>query len=62
MVFFSFAGQLVGQVYSLLPVIMGRKGVLFCWAEQAQLLGNLLGRNTEFEIQKGSGYQIRRYM
>ena len=53
MVFFSFAGQLVGQIYSLLPVIMGKKGVLFCWAEQAQLLDNLLGRNTEFEIQKG---------
>ena len=53
MVFLSSAGQLVGQIYSLLPEIMGRKGVLFCWAEQAQLLGNLLGRNTEFEIQKG---------
>ena len=53
MVFFSFAGQLVEQIYSLLTVIMGRKGVLFCWAEQAQLLGNLLSRNTEFEIHKG---------
>ena len=44
MVFLSFAGQLVGQIYSLLLVIMGRKGVYFagqsrlncwaiCWAE-----------------------------
>ena len=62
MVFFSFAGQLVEQIYSLLTVIMGRKGVLFCWAEQAQLLGNLLSRNTEFEIHKGREYQICKYM
>ena len=54
--FFNSAGQLVGQIYYFLPVIIGREGVLFCWAELAQLLGNLVGRNTEFEIQKGRKY------
>ena len=48
MVFFSSAGQLVGQIYSLLPVIMGRKGVFGCWAVSSKLLGTLLGNNRNF--------------
>ena len=43
MMFFSSAGQLVGQIYSLLPVIMGRKGSFILLGRICSIAGQFGG-------------------